>query len=368
MIGRVNTGGGIKLPFRVIGGTTQPSNPKDGTIWVKTSIPITHFEFSNPWSTGRVGSVCVTGTVGGKTPTGTQTVVWVLDSKVGGIAYREKITLTGCKQVQRSTGNWLNLYAYVYYNGNWTQFSSENVIPEFTYTGDYEIVNDSDKPITTSQDNWKVRFLTSGTLTFSELNGAGSGIDVFLVGGGGGSGWTEDGAGGGGGGYTKTYKKINVASEVEYSIVIGSGGTGLVNGGNTSAFSITASGGKCNNKYTGGDGGSGGGGYAGSKSSAGSGGSDGENGDSTNRPGGVGQGSTTREFGEISNTLYAGGGGGASNASGVYPSGGSGGGGSGGDTTAHDGQTNTGGGAGGGILLTKTGGSGIVIIRNARGV
>lgn len=62
---------------------------------------------------------------------------------------------------------------------------SFNTIPEFTYTGDYEIVNDSDEPITVSQGNWKIRFLTSGTLTFTNLNGAEGGIDVFLVGGGG---------------------------------------------------------------------------------------------------------------------------------------------------------------------------------------
>lgn len=120
-----NGGGGIKLPFRVIGGTTQPSNPKDGTIWVKTSQPITRFEFSNPWSTASVGEVCVTGTIGGANPTGTNKVVLVLQNNVGGILYREKVTITGCKQVQGSTGNWVDLCAYVYYNGSWTQFSDE---------------------------------------------------------------------------------------------------------------------------------------------------------------------------------------------------------------------------------------------------
>lgn len=118
-----NGGSGIKLPFRVIGGTTQPSNPEDGTIWVKTSVAMTHFEFTNPWSTAGVGVVCVTGTIGGANPTGTQNVVWAFNNKVGGIPYREKITLTGCKQVQGSTGNWVDLCAYVYYNGSWTQFS-----------------------------------------------------------------------------------------------------------------------------------------------------------------------------------------------------------------------------------------------------
>ena len=38
---------------------------------------------------------------------------------------------------------------------------SYNTIPVFTYTGDYEIVNDADEPIAVSQNNWKIRFLTS---------------------------------------------------------------------------------------------------------------------------------------------------------------------------------------------------------------
>ena len=117
-------GGGIILPFRVVGGTTQPSNPTDGTIWVKTSLPFTHFEFGLTWSTANVGTVVVTGTLGGPNPTGSQKVVWAFSNKVGGIPYCEKITLTGCKQVQGSTGNWVDLDAYVYYNGSWTQFSA----------------------------------------------------------------------------------------------------------------------------------------------------------------------------------------------------------------------------------------------------
>lgn len=125
MIGRVNTGG-VKLPFRVIGGTTQPPNPKDGDIWVKTSVPITHIEFNNDtWASGGVGMVFISGMIGGSNPTGTNNVVYVLNTKSGGIIHREKVTLKGCKQVQGSTGNWVNLDAYRYYGGKWVQFSSE---------------------------------------------------------------------------------------------------------------------------------------------------------------------------------------------------------------------------------------------------
>lgn len=256
---------------------------------------------------------------------------------------------------------------------------SFNTIPEFTYTGDYEIVNDSDEPITVSQGNWKIRFLTSGTLTFTNLNGAEGGIDVFLVGGGASGG----GRGGGGGGYTRTQKSVSVNVGIQYPIIVGAGGLAPTTsdkvppnaGGATSAFGLTANGGdtSTNGDYPS-SGGSGGG--SGNVGGAGySGGSDGSSGGGD--VGGSGQGTTTREFGESTGKLYAGGGGGGAATTNETSSGGAGGGGDGGGAGANprpkNGGANTGGGGGGiGNLYSSatyaSGGSGIVIIRNARGV
>lgn len=256
---------------------------------------------------------------------------------------------------------------------------SFNNLPEFTYTGDFEIVNDSDEPITVSQGNWKIRFLTSGTLTFTSLNGAENGIDVFLVGGGGGGSRAA-----GGGGYTKTLKAVKVTVGTAYAIEVGAGGIAGVgnskagsSGGTSSAFGASANGGKANgtaSSYIGANGGSGGG--AGSSNGAGGqGGSDGSDGfhrDGTHRDSGTGQGTITREFGESGGKLYAGGGGGCSTSSFEGGEGGEGGGGAGGRPSggATSGETNTGGG-GGGAANSKAGGaggSGIVVIRNAREV
>lgn len=230
-----------------------------------------------------------------------------------------------------------------------------STIPEFTYTGDYEIVNDSDEPITVSQDNWKIRFLTSGTLTFTNLNGAENGIDVFLVGGGG-NGETIRGARGGGGGYTKTVKGVSIAIATPYTVTIGA------SSGTSSAFGASANG------ASGADGGSGGGGGGSSSGTSGNGGSNGGNGTAGNvSKGGTGQGTTTREFGESTGKLYSGGGGGSAAYAGAA-----------GDSTAgaganfggaaKNGVANTGGGGGGAYSGTAgRGGSGIAIIRNARG-
>ena len=244
--------------------------------------------------------------------------------------------------------------------------------PTYTYTGSSQLIDDGN-------GNWRIKFLTSGTLTFTNVGNGINGIDVFLVGGGG-SGYYRSNnqySGGGGGGYTRTQKNVSIANNSSYNIVVGAGGAipttqGTGNNGQaSSAFGYSASGGYAPNNgvfaydlIAGGNGGSGGG------SAASNGGSDGSNGSGTY--GGAGQGTTTREFGESTGTLYSGGGGGGGDAYGgwVVTSGGVGGGGGGNvtNTKAGDGVANTGGGGGNAPGLGKcgSGGSGIVIIRNAR--
>lgn len=244
-------------------------------------------------------------------------------------------------------------------------FTVKNSLPTYSYSGTSSLIDDG-------SGNWRLKFLTSGTLTFSDV-GNGSSIDVFLVGGGGGGQKWEDGCGGGGG-YTTTFTGMtSTVCNTAYPIVIGAGGSGGSScsaGGTTSAFGLTATGGNIGeapvpDSNYGGKGGAGGsGGGAGvTHGKAGSGGSDGGNGGSavaeygTSCSGGAGQLITTREFGESSGTLYAGGGGGGAR-DGSAGSGGSGGGGKYGSS----GTVNTGGGGGG----TASGGSGIVVIRNSR--
>ena len=240
-----------------------------------------------------------------------------------------------------------------------------NNIPEFTYSGNYQLIDDGD-------NNWRLKFLTSGTLVFKSLGNARNGIDLFCVGGGssGGRGKSEtsdttynSSGDGGGGGYTRTILGIIPAKNLEYPIVVGAGGTAKttnnstpVNGGNTSAFGFNTSGG------LGVNGGSGGGSgstwwYSGQYTSGGR--SDGAtNGGNAKGKGQIskagpnGETGNTREFGEASGTLYSKGGNG-----GGYQS------------TGDNGAVNTGNGGGSSYYnkAAGNGGSGIVIIRNKRG-
>ena len=132
-------------------------------------------------------------------------------------------------------------------------------IPAFTYTGSYQIVDDSNNVISspsTYVGNWKIRFLSSGTLTFSDNTGISSGIDIFVVGGGG-SGATGSayignnsfGGGGGGGGAAITITKFPASSGNSYSIVVGGSKANSSFGLNGTAYFTALAGGSASAPY-----------------------------------------------------------------------------------------------------------------------
>lgn len=125
-------------------------------------------------------------------------------------------------------------------DGIFVQGGGGPIFPDFTYTGDYYIVNEG-------TPDWKIYFTSSGTFTPA----SNIAVQVQAIGGGsGGNGGQASGnrAAGGGGG-TSFVSEVILEASTSYPIVIGSGGsggeiTGLgVSGGTTSAFGINALGG-----------------------------------------------------------------------------------------------------------------------------
>ena len=430
MIGRSNAGGGANnLNFRVIGSSTEPANPKDNDIWVQTNATITEWQLRGESDLSWLepeGNIII------QTDSTPSDPVFFNCLKKNRI-YQ---TLKRCSQVIDGAWKTLNAYVYqaghwiqfsrtfaatiavtypsgstctcsdgsttlaatdtsgsytftVPNAGTWTitctdgsNTATESVnitedgqskttslayvgLPTFAYTGSYQTIDDGN-------NNWRIKFKTSGTLTFSKLQGAGSGIDIFCVGGGGGGNTS-----GGCGGRTTTVKAKTVTAGTSYTVTVGAGGAAGSAGGKSSFGSLASAAGGGGPGGKGGSGGGGSGLYISSsnKRDAGNGGSNGSDGGvgygTSGFKNGTGQGTTTREFGESSGTLYAGGGGGAGDYECKSGSGGAGGGGAGG--SIHDnnpkaggaGKTNLGGGGGGGSTGGK-GGSGIVIIRNKR--
>lgn len=336
MIYIMNQGGGAKeLAIKVLGGATQPTG-KAGYIWVNTATAIGKYTFSAAEPSGPVSGD-----------------VWIQTDAAGANKIELLRTADSVQvnilRVKQFNGTGWDVCAAYYHNGtDWTQVSyTFDPATDIAYSGDYTLLDDGG-------GNWRVKFLTSGVLTFSA--DPGSTMDVFLVGGGGGGG--GDYGSGAGSGYTDTFTQAAVV-DAGYTVTIGAGGNGGAyssngtSGGATSFNGVSVNGGHyggSNNttmgRNLGGEGGSGGGGNP----AAGVGGTDGANGTGTN--GGAGQGATTREFAEDGAALYAQGG---RSSLGVE------------NPSANE-ADNTGNGGDGNYYSSTgyTGGSGIVVIRNHR--
>lgn len=341
-----SSGNGVELNFEVVGGTSAPENPTENTIWVDTNIEITGYTLS---SNERTEESVSNGFIVIKYDPYYQNG----NGGFNAIINNNEIFIKPISAMQyiSETDTWEQKTIKVWQNNQWVEVTT---VPEFEYDGTYDLSVDG--------DNWKIKFLDSGTLTFKALNSAKNGVEAFLVGGGG-SGASSNGTGGagGGGGYTTTTELI-LNTGIEYLISIGG------SNGTTSAFGISAANGSAGSGASGGAGtGKGGSGGSvgptigsGSEVYVGQGGA-----------GGAG-GAGVYAFNDTTDIQYGGGGGGGGGTSnGTGGAGGASGGGRGGnESSGTAGTANTGGGGGGGGGWYKggaAGGSGIVIIRNKRG-
>ena len=102
-------GGGADLNFEVVGGTTQPSNPKENTIWVNTSTAITSWAFSaeEPDST-------VNGMVWIKTIQGGKVIFDAVSDENTLIVYPNSAS-------QCVNGSWVKKDALIYQGGAWLE-------------------------------------------------------------------------------------------------------------------------------------------------------------------------------------------------------------------------------------------------------
>jgi hypothetical protein len=327
--------------------------------------------WSNP-SDGKIKGVRIM-VKAGSYPTSSSDGTAFYDSNDGAIA-----TSASCSGLTDGTRYYVRAFAYTYQNAT------------RLYTTTTTGAQANAVPLKTQGSQ---TFTSSGTFTVPTSVYS---VQAFVVGGGGGGGggyvWYDGYAGGnycgggGGGGYTG-YGTYAVTPGQQIAITVGAGGTAGPggNGGNGGAggassfgsFLSKAGGNGGTTGSSGGSGGSGGGagyystGNPGGQTGGQSGTAGGSDGSSGGTGGGNGQGSTTRAFGESSNTLYSGGGGGGTNNN-TRLAGGAGGGGNGGcgasgGGTGLAGSANTGSGGGGAYdsegLDGGAGGSGIVIVR-----
>ena len=118
-------GGDGGLNFTVVGGTSQPENPKGNTIWVNTDTEISCWVFSPEEPAEPSGGL-----------------VWIALGTASPAPFNalKKEALycypTACRQY--AGGAWVNAEAYVYKDGAWVQFGSA-LSPYFYQDGDAKI-------------------------------------------------------------------------------------------------------------------------------------------------------------------------------------------------------------------------------------
>lgn len=114
MIINMTGGSGDGLNFKVVGGTTQPSNPKENTIWVNTSVGITQWYMGNYPSPSWAAS---NGTVSIYAETCTSSGLNVMNA-----VKKNTLRLSPIHAYQRVDGAWVLKNAKIYQNGAWNAF------------------------------------------------------------------------------------------------------------------------------------------------------------------------------------------------------------------------------------------------------
>ena len=130
-VSAIQASGGADLNFEVVGGTTQPSNPKENTIWVNTGTEITGWVFSvdEPGEPAE-------GLVWMRTGTNGTRFNALLDNEIevrfGSAQQYANDTWTDVDAVIYQSGEWVSISAVLFYKGDkcesvtggWGLFSS----------------------------------------------------------------------------------------------------------------------------------------------------------------------------------------------------------------------------------------------------
>lgn len=147
--GNAGGGAGAGLNFKVVGGTSAPSNPAENTVWVNTDTTITSWELSPVQPTAVTGKV------------------WVFTSEASNVKFNAlktngiRVYLMSVKQY--ISGEWVAKTPKIYQDGSWKDWIVDIynlgwvAASGFDYAG-----TDSSKYVTVSYDNGYMILQKSG--------------------------------------------------------------------------------------------------------------------------------------------------------------------------------------------------------------
>lgn len=111
MIFNMSGGGGAALNFKVMGGTAEPSNPAENTIWIDTDAKITGWLFSSHQPENPA-----------------EGMVWIATGSASNAEFnalkKNSIQVYPLSAKQYIGGAWVDLDAYLYNGAEWVQFST----------------------------------------------------------------------------------------------------------------------------------------------------------------------------------------------------------------------------------------------------
>ena len=147
-------GGGPGLNFKVVGGTSQPTNPRENTIWINTSTTITDWVFSTTQPTSATGRV------------------WILTDTFSNAEFnalkKNGIYVYPISAKQYVSGAWKDVTVKSYLNGAWVSwwqgelYDSGNLYE--SVTGGWTTDDTTSVPtITYNATNMTITATTAGT-------------------------------------------------------------------------------------------------------------------------------------------------------------------------------------------------------------
>ena len=118
-------GGSGGLNFEVVGGTTQPTNPKENTIWINTDAKITSWVFSAD-----------------EPSMSTDGMVWITIGKASETPFnalkKNKLLVYPLYTKQYIDGAWVRVHSEIYQSGNWVELISD-LFNEGTFETDFSV-------------------------------------------------------------------------------------------------------------------------------------------------------------------------------------------------------------------------------------
>lgn len=200
-----NSALGPSLNFNIVGGSSQPLSPTPNMIWVETETNINGYSFSIEEPTNPSNGLIWVAT-------GTNTL------HSFSVIKNNSIIVYPSSVLQYINNDWEVKTAYIYQNSTWDLFSG-SVLPQINCTGvegiDYVYAED------TETSHFEMAILNTCDISFQFSVP----IDIFLVGGGasGGEGYSNAAGGSGGnGGETILIRNFKPETSQVYPMIIGS--------------------------------------------------------------------------------------------------------------------------------------------------